>query len=158
MAFDSKAYQKEYQKKYRPKNLKKYAEATARWRKNHPDKYKQGYLFPTPGTKAAKKNYHMKTRERWLKYGRKWDLKKKYGITIEQYDVLFQVQNGVCAICKRPERLKKNLAVDHNHETGKVRGLLCTQCNLALSHISEDIVIAESMINYIKSHNAQDKK
>lgn len=55
----------------------------------------------------------------------------EYGITIEEYEQLFIEQNGLCAICKT-EPLKYKLAVDHDHDTGAVRGLLCSRCNRAI--------------------------
>lgn len=60
-------------------------------------------------------------------------LKSWYGITIEQYEEKLKEQNFACAICRRDQSLfKKRLHVDHNHETGKVRGLLCMDCNTRL--------------------------
>jgi Recombination endonuclease VII len=56
-------------------------------------------------------------------------LKKKYGVGIKEYKRMFSAQNGVCAVCKRPPKKKKNLHVDHDHFTGEVRGLLCYYCN-----------------------------
>lgn len=68
--------------------------------------------------------------------GRRAKLKQAFGITIKNYNWLFQNQNGCCAICeKHQSELKHRLAVDHNHKTGKVRGLLCTKCNVQLSLI-----------------------
>lgn len=55
--------------------------------------------------------------------------KMKYGITLEEYEALLKKQNGICAICKEPCRSGRRLCVDHNHETGQVRGLLCVYCN-----------------------------
>ena len=60
---------------------------------------------------------------------RKKELKKKYGITLEQYDEMFEAQGGICAICKESDITGKRLSIDHDHETGKVRGLLCGKCN-----------------------------
>ena len=60
---------------------------------------------------------------------RKGNLRRHYGITPEEYDRLFDTQGGKCAICGE---LPRRLVVDHNHETGKVRGLLCFKCNNAL--------------------------
>lgn len=63
-----------------------------------------------------------------------------YGITVEDYQNLFERQNGLCAICGRPEttvsrtRKPKSLAVDHDHVTGKVRALLCQECNIGLGN------------------------
>lgn len=61
-----------------------------------------------------------------------WYLRNRFGITLEQYDEMFENQNGVCAICGEINIDGRRLAVDHNHETGKIRGLLCTGCNTRL--------------------------
>jgi hypothetical protein len=67
-------------------------------------------------------------------------LKSEYGITVEEYDRLLALQAGVCAVCGQEERAKnkKTLAVDHDHVTGAVRGLLCHSCNIALGMLGDD--------------------
>jgi hypothetical protein len=55
-------------------------------------------------------------------------LKRRYGITPEQYQKMLDRQGGICAICGRPPKTLR-LSVDHDHRTGRVRGLLCYQCN-----------------------------
>lgn len=60
---------------------------------------------------------------------------QKYGITAEQYDALYEAQGGVCAICRRANGKTKRLAVDHDHETGEVRGLLCGPDNLMIGRL-----------------------
>lgn len=85
-------------------------------------------------------------------------LRYKYGLTKEQYDEMFSWQNGVCAICKRPETAvmgKKvmELAVDHCHTSGKIRGLLCSTCNTALGSFRDDIQVMESALKYLEHHN-----
>lgn len=77
---------------------------------------------------------------------------KKYGLTEESYQVLLESQNGVCAICKSVCSRSKGLSVDHSHETGKVRGLLCSACNLALGNIRENIDSMKNMIKYITDY------
>ena len=63
-------------------------------------------------------------------YWRKMNLKRSFGITVEQYDELFEKQNGCCAVCeKHQDNFRTRLAVDHNHKTGEIRGLLCNNCN-----------------------------
>ena len=66
-------------------------------------------------------------------------LRKKYGISIEQYDEIVKNQNNACWICHRPPK-KQSLHVDHNHKTGKIRGLLCHNCNYGMGrYFKEDI-------------------
>lgn len=78
------------------------------------------------------------------------DLMVNYGITLDQYERQFLLQNGACAICKRPQiDLGKPLAVDHCHKTGEVRGLLCTGCNMALGGFVDDIDNLNTAINYL---------
>ncbi len=87
-----------------------------------------------------------------------WEWKTKslgYGLTAKDYKLLYENQNKVCCICKHPEtavsrngKIKK-LAIDHCHITGKVRGLLCFNCNTSLGFIKDDKNILERMIEYI---------
>lgn len=76
--------------------------------------------------------------------GREENLQRRYGIGIEEYELLFDQQGGVCAICGKPESARYNdgrvrrLAVDHNPKTGKVRGLLCYLCNRRLGFFDSE--------------------
>lgn len=86
-------------------------------------------------------------------------LKRQYGITLEQYNQMLEEQNGVCAMCFEPETVKSHhtgevryLAVDHDHKTGKVRGLLCFRCNTMLEHFDKDIDKIKAVLAYIKEH------
>lgn len=73
---------------------------------------------------------------------------RKYGITRDEYDRLLVAQNGRCLICNRPgDELKKGLAVDHDHETGAVRGLLCVGCNTKLGWLERYF---EIILDYIR--------
>jgi Recombination endonuclease VII len=65
---------------------------------------------------------------------RKSHLKRKYGLTLEAFDELLEAQGGGCAICGNPDADN----VDHDHATGRVRGILCFNCNLAIGHIADD--------------------
>lgn len=64
---------------------------------------------------------------------------KVYGIPVDAYDALYVAQDGRCAICRRATGKTRRLAVDHDHATGKVRGLLCRVCNSMLGHARDDI-------------------
>ncbi|QIG70616.1 putative recombination endonuclease VII protein [Rhizobium phage RHph_I1_18] len=84
---------------------------------------------------------------------RNWDLRSKYGITLDQYNEMFEKQNGCCYICnKHDDEQYYRLSVDHNHDTGKVRKLLCSACNKSLGLLKEDVSTLERMINYINEH------
>ena len=80
-------------------------------------------------------------------------IEKKYGITRQDYEDMLAEQNGVCAICGKINRFDafhQRLAVDHNHDTGNVRGILCTSCNSALGMVDDNIEVLEKMISYLK--------
>jgi hypothetical protein len=77
-----------------------------------------------------------------------------------EYDAMFEAQGGVCAICGRPERkVSKSgypftLAVDHNHATGKIRALLCNDCNACLGMLQENPDTLRAMLAYLERHTA----
>ena len=79
------------------------------------------------------------------------EIKYKYGITIEEYNEKLERQGNGCAICKdeKPGGGHNNLYVDHNHKTGKVRGLLCRSCNLMIGHAKDDTQLLATAINYL---------
>lgn len=80
----------------------------------------------------------LKRKGKYQQRNREWELKKNFGITESDYNELLIDQDGKCKICNQPERVKlkngnvKRLAVDHCHDTGKIRGLLCYACNIAI--------------------------
>lgn len=83
--------------------------------------------------------------------GRIKHLKKYYGISNEEYLKMFDEQKGCCAICNISQtELKKKLFVDHCHNTGKVRGLLCRQCNSVLGYAYDNVDILTKSIEYLK--------
>lgn len=77
-------------------------------------------------------------------------LKNSYGISLEEYSKMLEKQSGVCAICGRKD--KTTLCVDHDHKTGKVRGLLCHQCNLGIGNFDDNIPSLEKAIKYISNY------
>jgi len=99
--------------------------------------------------------------EKGSKLIRESKLKDKYGINLDDYDRMFEEQNGVCAICKRPETKKHitgatyRLSVDHNHSTSLVRGLLCKRCNIILGQLEVDdkgIELLQAAIEYVEKY------
>jgi len=110
---------------------------------------------------AWKKEYYqrpevkVKERQHFLK----GYFKRAYGITLDQYEEMLLKQNGCCAICKNKEsrvnpKSKKvqPLSVDHCHQTGKVRGLLCSQCNLILGKFNDNILLFQACIDYLQNN------
>lgn len=84
-------------------------------------------------------------------------LKRVYGISLEQYNEMFQKQNGCCAICLQPEtRIFAGkislLAVDHCHISGKIRALLCDNCNKGLGHFKDNQQVLRNAIKYLEIH------
>lgn len=106
--------------------------------------------------------YHHEKRKAYPRQYAEQDLRKNFGITLSDYSAMVVEQHGCCAICDQhetEERLGKvrALSVDHNHETGKVRGLLCIACNkmIGIAKENEDILI--SAIKYLQKHNGTRK-
>jgi hypothetical protein len=84
---------------------------------------------------------------------RNYKLKYTFGITREDYDSLLKSQEKKCAVGKTHySNLKRVLSVDHNHKTGKIRGLLCSSCNLALGHVKDSMDLLESLKQYLKKY------
>lgn len=76
------------------------------------------------------------------------------GITVERYWQLWNEQKGVCAICLEPERFGRALSIDHDHQTGVVRALLCNNCNIALGHMQDDETRLYAAARYLERFHA----
>lgn len=126
---------KERRKKHYQENIEQIKERNEKWRKNNKDKHNKS-------TTKYYKNNPDKARNRQLKHS--------YNITLEQYNEMLVAQNNVCMICKNSETENKNFAVDHNHNTGKVRGLLCSACNKSLGGFKDNVNILQNAIEYLK--------
>jgi hypothetical protein len=94
--------------------------------------------------KEYKAKKYAENKEQW----REKELKKKYGINLNDYNEMYAAQNGCCKICgKHQLDVNRPLCVDHNHNTGKVRGLLCNWCNSMLGYALDN---KETLLNGIK--------
>jgi hypothetical protein len=139
-----KKSRKEYFKKYNSEHYDTVKETIRR------RKYRQR-------NKDKDNKYQREYRESNLRKERNWVLLRAYGITIEQYEAMSREQNNLCAICGKPEKAVdrngnlRRLCVDHNHTTGKVRQLLCSYCNVRLSHL-EDIEFITKARMYLEKH------
>lgn len=89
------------------------------------------------------------------RYEKNYQITKKYGITWTQYETLLEVQNGCCAICDRKLAKFKDDSdlpvanVDHDHDTGEVRGLLCSSCNSAIGYFRDNTALLHRAIGYL---------
>jgi len=148
----TKEKRREYDKKYYEKNKDKIKKRWKEYCEKNKDKIKEY-------TKQYMKDYNEKNKERAKEYYKKnkekrkeYNLKKYYNITAAQFNQMLINQNYSCDICNTPLLLKKDSYVDHDHETKKVRGLLCINCNFGISHVKENIVTIQKAINYINSN------
>jgi hypothetical protein len=130
------------QRKWYWKNREKAQASTKRWIMNNRETVRR-----------QANSWANRNKDRLAKYRQaRYDLRRKFGMTAAEYEQMFNAQNGVCAICGEPPR-KIRLHVDHDHKTGKVRGLLCFFCNSRLAHI-EDIEWRSLAEKYLEAANA----
>lgn len=81
---------------------------------------------------------------------------RKFGLTIESYNVLFSKQQGCCAGCLRHQsQFKRSLSVDHCHKTGSIRGLLCNDCNITLGKVRDDEQTLLRLSKYLETHRPE---
>lgn len=135
---------------YRIDDTKPFGPANFKWREP---------LGMSQGDRESKNAYMREWHRQRPHLSKALYLKRHYGVTLEWYEERFTEQNGVCAICKKPERRfdKRNkkpflLAVDHDHKTGKQRELLCSFCNHGLGNFSDDIALMRAAIAYLERH------
>ena len=122
---------------------------------------REQYLKHKDKEKAAREIYYSKNKkeilERQQKYNKENPIKRKnamlkyeYGITLDDYNKMFNEQEGKCAICQRHQnKLTRTLCVDHNHKTNKVIALLCVTCNTDVSVVENRL---EEMTKYLNKH------
>lgn len=118
---------RKYQRAHYHKNPKKQLESSKRWRANNLER--------------AKATDHKK------------HLRRKFGITPEQYNTLLEQQNHNCAICGGGDKGGRRLSVDHCHGCGEIRGLLCGNCNSAIGQLGDDPQMLRDAISYLESHH-----
>lgn len=109
-------------------------------------------------TKLERKQYVVSKKEQCKRSDRKYHL-SKYGLTPEDYNLMFLSQEGSCLGCKKHQNnLTRSLVVDHDHTTGKVRGLLCRQCNSGLGCLKDNTDTLFNLIEYLNNSRLVDNK
>ena len=133
---ESKEKRELYIKKWRKDNKKKISENNEKYRKNNKEKIAE----------QARKRY----KENAPKELDRIRL-KRYGITGDEYRNILKKQGEKCPICNHD--MTKNLSVDHNHLTGKIRGIICNKCNLAIGHADDSPSRLLAMARYLEDNN-----
>lgn len=144
---------KEYFHNYYLLNKEKHTAKVKEYYRQHRESIlkqrKAAKLHATPKMKAYYKQYakdHPASKEAKLQSL----FKCKYGISLGEFNKMVEQQANLCALCKQPESVKPRLSVDHDHITGKVRGLLCHQCNVGLGHFHDSIRLLEAAQDYLQ--------
>ena len=94
--------------------------------------------------------YRAANKDRIKKYDKQYQRKRKYGITSDEFVALLEKQKGCCAICCKVLEEGRDTHVDHDHKTGKVRGILCRDCNLGIGLLSDSLTLLCRAISYLK--------
>jgi hypothetical protein len=122
------------------RNPDKRSKMESNWRKKNADKLREKWRKARAANKDRFRGY---------------DLKRLYGITLDEYNAMHDRQGGVCAICKGDRTLKGRasgrLYVDHCHATSKVRGLLCSFCNSGLGYFTESVETLVAATEYLRA-------
>lgn len=168
-------------RRWRENNLEKVRErqreANRRWRANNPEKYKECYTKQNRKTferdpeayrkkrrdyaaanpekvKARNEIWRKKNRKHVNEYRMRQHYILNYGITIEEKECMLEAQGNKCACCGSPDpKYKPGWVVDHCHETGKVRAILCQPCNLVLGKVKESKEHLRNLIAYLEIHS-----
>lgn len=156
---------KEYQKQYYEKNKKKILARTAEYKKNNKEKvieHRKNYKdrqkiknkeyreLHKEELKEYNKQYRIDNREKVNELNSKSIIKNRYGLKISDIKEMAIRQQYRCAICENKFHSNKNMHIDHDHKTGKVRMLLCKKCNNGIGFFDDDTVRIEKAILYIK--------
>lgn len=114
-------------------------------------KFRQRAICKDCHNAQSKNRYFAQTEEQKNKQKDR-TLKRLYGITLDQYNQLFKKQKGVCLGCERHQsELRVSLSVDHCHRSGRVRGLLCGDCNLAIGNVKENPNTLKRLVGYLSA-------
>ncbi len=118
--------------------------ARLKFKTENPEEYKRI-------NREKNRRYYAANRDKQLKWNQAANL-RRYGMTVADYDAMLAKQSGKCAICGRDQKhsLHTRLFVDHDHDTGVVRGLLCYRCNSALGQLGDNIEGVLRAVDYLR--------
>jgi hypothetical protein len=144
-------YNREASRKWRTANREASRAASQAWRERNPERVKAHNV----AWRAARTPEELSERDReaYRRYRRAHHINKKFGLSTEQYSAMLAAQEGHCALCPHSDLPSKRLAVDHDHDTGKVRALLCDRCNRGIGLLDEDPVRLRAAADYLDKHS-----
>lgn len=126
----NRARAKAWARANREKNVRRSAE----WRKANPEANREWSKAHPEVRKAQYKSQNL----------------KKYGVSLDEFGKMLIAQNGVCKICRQKCSTGRDLAVDHDHESGRVRGLLCSSCNNGLGRFQDNALLLRAAADYLE--------
>lgn len=158
MAYKDLNKKREANRRWAKNNSEKARESIKRWglnnvekrRKTSRERARQRRLIDPEGENAKQRQWRHNNIEAVREAERRRKLKSCYGLSLDDFNNLFQQQNGLCAICEEAEAD----CIDHNHTTGIVRALLCSHCNIGIGQLREDERILLNAIKYLTKHGA----
>lgn len=167
-----KIKQREYNKKYYQKHKddpiykEKMRERSNKWHQEHQElekeRKKKDYLRNKEKYRIKNKNWrkNLKNKEKQKIYNKKSHLKIRFGLSVEEYDTMIKKQNNKCASCGITFNENNNSerpCIDHDHKIGKIREILCNNCNLTLGIMSDDAEKLINLVKYLEKHNHKHK-
>jgi len=140
---------KGYSKEYRDKNKSSLNQYSKEYYANNKE------YWSADSRKVKKRDYYEANKDKFKENGYKY----RYGLSTEDVESMKTDQDNKCLICACDfdDLDSKHIHIDHNHETGAIRGVLCKRCNLTLGILEEDTQLMENMINYVNAYNKKDR-
>lgn len=140
---------------WRMKNREDILEKSRKWYENNKEKrtkqINEYYIKNKEYLITASKKWSEANKDRIRKNSERHRI-KRMGISEEEYMKMFLLQNGKCAICEIHQKdIPKNFSIDHCHETGEVRGLLCNNCNAGIGFLKDDVELVKSAVKYLEN-------
>ena len=125
-------------------------------RRANADRYRKWVLANPQRRKQIALDYYYRHKRK----NENWRLLAHYQLTLEQYEQIEREQGGVCAICGKPphDKIKRGIVArlhcDHDHRTGRFRGLLCGNCNRALGMFEDEVACVRAALQYLEAHRS----
>lgn len=142
----------EARRRWKEANPERDREAHRRWAAANPNYYREWYRKNKESVKKSAKKWRDTHPESMLKTKRTQHLRRKYNMSLEDFEALWVAQKGLCAMCNAPMRRGRGAHVEHNHATGKVRGLTHPKCNTIIGYLENSPMAIQQGLRYLEQH------